>query len=143
MAAGRPPPARGPGGFCVLLLLAGRLRLGPGTIRITRRELGWAALIGSLLVCGGNGLVNVAEQYIPSGIAALVISSVPLWVAVFRRLTGERVPRLTLLSVVLGFGGVALLLLPQIGHGGSKVVGYVLVLAAAFSWASGSFLSGR
>jgi drug/metabolite transporter (DMT)-like permease len=88
-------------------------------------------------------VVNVAEQYIPSSLAALVISSVPLWVVVMRRATGERVPWLTLASVAVGFGGVALLLLPGGATHVGKPIGFVLVVLAAFSWALGSFSSSK
>jgi drug/metabolite transporter (DMT)-like permease len=85
----------------------------------------------------------VAEQYIPSSLAALVIASVPLWVVVMRRVTGESVPRLTLVSVAVGFAGVALLLLPGGATDVGKPIGFVLVVCAAFSWALGSFSSRR
>ena len=99
--------------------------------------------MGSLLVAGGNGVVNVAEQYIPSSLAALVISSVPLWVVLMRRVTGERVPLLTLASVGVGFCGVALLLLPGGATDSGKPIGFFLVVLAAFSWATGSFVSRK
>ena len=51
---------------------------------MTRRELGGAALVGLLLLTGGNGMVAVAEQHISSGLAALLVASVPLWLVVFR-----------------------------------------------------------
>jgi drug/metabolite transporter (DMT)-like permease len=125
----------------VVLWTVLRLRRGAPAMRVTRRELAWCCLVGCLLVTGGNGLVNLGEdQHLPSGIAALIVSSVPLWVVVMRRLTGERVPLVTLASVGVGFLGVALLFLPGGGHGG-RLVGYLLVVGAAFSWAVGSFVS--
>jgi drug/metabolite transporter (DMT)-like permease len=60
-----------------------------------------------------------------------------------RRLTGESVPRLTLASVAVGFGGVALLLLPGGATHLGKPIGFFLVVLAAFSWALGSFSSRR
>jgi drug/metabolite transporter (DMT)-like permease len=108
---------------------------------LTRAQIGACWLVGSLLAAGGNGVVNVAEQYIPSSLAALVISSVPLWVVLMRRVTGDSVPRATLASVAVGFGGVALLLLPGGATHLGKPIGFVLVVCAAFSWALGSFSS--
>jgi len=70
-----------------------RLRSGPARVRATRAELAGAALIGNLLCFGGNGLVTVAERDVPSGLAALIIGSVPLWVVVMRSIHGDRVPR--------------------------------------------------
>jgi drug/metabolite transporter (DMT)-like permease len=127
----------------VLLYAVARARGAPSVRTLSRRQIGACWLVGSLLAAGGNGVVNVAEQYIPSSLAALVISSVPLWVVLMRRATGESVPRLTLVSVAIGFGGVALLLLPGGATHVGKPIGFVLVLLAAFSWATGSFTSRK
>lgn len=129
-------------GIAGLLLYAVARARGAVSVRtLTRRQLAACWVVGSLLVAGGNGVVNVAEQYIPSSLAALIISSVPLWVVLMRRVTGERVAWVTLASVAVGFCGVALLLLPGgAGHSG-KPIGFVLVVCAAFSWALGSFVS--
>ncbi len=141
-----PPLLMGAARFCAagLLLYAVARSRGSESVRdLSRRQLVSCWLIGSLLAAGGNGVVNVAEQYIPSSLAALVISSVPLWVVLMRRVTGDSVPRLTLASVAVGFSGVALLLLPGGGAHGVKPIGFVLVVCAAFSWALGSFTSRR
>src|SRR3954451_20271983 len=125
----------------LLLYAIARYRGAPSVRSLSRKQLGASWLLGELLVAGGNGVVNVAEQYIPSSLAALVISSVPLWVVVMRRVTGERVPVLTLASVAVGFAGVALLLLPGGAPDVGKPIGFALVVFAAFSWALGSFSS--
>src|SRR3954465_754913 len=127
----------------LLLYGVARFRGAPPVRTLTRAQIGACWLVGSLLAAGGNGVVNVAEQYIPSSLAALVISSVPLWVVVMRRATGESVPRMTLASVAVGFGGVALLLLPGGAPHLGKPIGFFLVVLAAFSWALGSFSSRR
>jgi drug/metabolite transporter (DMT)-like permease len=127
----------------LLLYGVARFRGAPSIRSLTRAQIGACWLVGSLLAAGGNGVVNVAEQYIPSSLAALVISSVPLWVVLMRRVTGDSVPRVTLASVAVGFGGVALLLLPGGATHLGKPIGFVLVLCAAFSWALGSFSSQR
>jgi drug/metabolite transporter (DMT)-like permease len=125
----------------VLLYAIARLR---GSQRwVTWRELGSCAVAGTLLAAGGNGVVNLAERYIDSGMAALVVAAVPLWVVLMRRLTGERIPLGTLLSVLTGFAGVGLLLAPGGGGGSDRTLGFFLVLFASFSWALGSFLSPR
>ena len=127
----------------LLLYAIARFRGADSVRSLSRAQIGACWLIGSLLVAGGNGVVNVAEQYIPSSLAALVISSVPLWVVVMRRVTGERVPVFTLASVAVGFIGVALLLLPGGATDSGKPIGFVLVVCAAFSWALGSFSSRK
>src|SRR3954466_8817735 len=127
----------------LLLYLVARARGAPSVRTLSRPQLGACWLVGSLLAAGGNGVVNVAEQYIPSSLAALVISPAPLWVVVSRRFTGEHVPALTLGSVAVGFGGVALLLLPGGATDVGKPIGFILVVCAAFSWALGAFRSRR
>jgi drug/metabolite transporter (DMT)-like permease len=131
-------------------LLAGLIMLAIVAVRVPRsvltsvdrRQLGWAAFCGCALATGGNGLVMVAEQSIASGLAALIVAMVPVWVVLMRRASGEPVARVTLVGVVFGFAGVALLLLPG-GGGHSEPLGFFLVLGASLSWATGSFASSR
>jgi drug/metabolite transporter (DMT)-like permease len=123
--------------FWIVLRLTG----GAEKVRVTGRELAGAALIGTLLCFGGNGLVTVAEQDVPSGLAALIIGSVPLWVVVMRAGHGERVPRGTLAGVAVGFAGLALLVLPGDRPGEAPLWGVLTCLAASISWAAGSFYS--
>jgi drug/metabolite transporter (DMT)-like permease len=118
-------------------------RGGVAAVRLPLRSLAATAVAGALLLFGGNGLVTVAEQHFPSALAALIIASVPLWVVVLRVATGERVPRTTLAGVLVGFGGVALLLLPGgRPEGADGAAALVLVLAAA-CWAGGAFASTK
>jgi drug/metabolite transporter (DMT)-like permease len=126
----------------VLLGIALMIRYGPGVLRVPPRRLGSAALVGVLLLTTGNGMVSVAEQHISTGMAALLVSSVPLWLVIFRRLSGDRPPLTTVAGVITGFTGVALLSVLRDGGSGS-VVGVVIILLAALSWSIGSFLSGR
>jgi drug/metabolite transporter (DMT)-like permease len=119
------------------------LRRGLAAVRVTGTQVLACLVVGSLLVTGGNGLVMVGEEHVPSGIAALVIASVPLWVVVFRRVTGDRVSLGTLVGVALGFAGVALLFLPGGAGAHGSFGGYVAVLFAGPCWALGSFLSPR
>ena len=111
---------------------------GFGRLRVPMREVAASGLVGLLLLVGGNGLVMVAEQSIPSGLAALCVAAVPLFVVVLRLATGDRPPGATLLGVVVGFVGIATLVQP----GGSATGGVVAVLCAALSWSIGSFVSG-
>jgi drug/metabolite transporter (DMT)-like permease len=111
-------------------------------VAVSRSQLLWCAFCGSALVTGGNGLVMVAEESIASGLAALVVAMVPVWVVLMRRVTGDPVSPLTMVGVALGFCGVALLLLPG-GGGHSEPLGFFVVFCASFSWATGSFVSSR
>jgi drug/metabolite transporter (DMT)-like permease len=112
-------------------------------LRVSREQLLSCALIGTLLVAGGNGFVMVGELHVPSGVAALIIASVPLWVVLYRRLGGERVARGTLVGVGVGFTGVALLLLPGGSGGHVRLLSLLIVCLAAPCWALGSYLSKR
>src|SRR4051794_24458223 len=124
--------------YAILLLRRGR-----AAVRVTARQVLACAVVGSLLVTRGNGLVMVGEEHVASGLAALIIASVPLWVVVFRRVTGDRVRPGTLLGVGIGFAGVALLFLPGGGGTGGTAGAYAAVLLAGPCWALGSFLSPR
>jgi len=127
------------GGLLLAVLAARGRSVLPG-----RRALGGALVIGLLLPAGGNGLVTVAEQDVPSGLAALLIASVPLWVVVLRATAGgERVARGTFGGVALGLAGLSILLLPGSRPAEATLAGVLLCLVAAASWATGSFLSPR
>ncbi|MGI8774633.1 MAG: EamA family transporter [Actinomycetota bacterium] len=121
-----------------------RLKRGRGSVRVTGRGLYAAAIVGAALLLGGNGMVSIAEQYVPSGLTALIIASVPLWVVVLRKLFREPVPRATLLGVGAGFVGVAILVSPgSEGSDGASLAMMLLVVLASVSWASGSFFSKK
>lgn len=127
-------------------LLAGALlaawvawRRGRAALRVTRQELACAALIG-LLLPGANGLLFIAERTVPTGVASLIIASVPLLVVLMRLAGGERPPRLAIAGVLVGFVGVAILFH---AHGGATWWGMVVTAIAAVGWATGSYLSSR
>lgn len=123
-------------GGVLALLVAWR-----GGLRMTRRQFGSGVLLGLLLPAWGNGLVVLAEQSVASGLAALLVASVPLYVVLMRRFAGERPPAVTYAGVLVGLAGLAVLLLDDVGE--SSWWGPWVVLLAAFGWALGSFLSGR
>jgi drug/metabolite transporter (DMT)-like permease len=112
------------------------------SVRPTRAQLLSALLVGSLLP-GANAVISVAEQEVPSSIAALLIGSVPLWVILLRRVSGESVPRASVGAVLMGFVGVALLLRPGEQSGDATFLGLLACVGAAVMWASGSFASPR
>lgn len=99
-----------------------------------------AAVLGFLLLFCGNGGVTLAEQRVASGMAALLITSEPLWIVILNWLRpGGKAPtpRETI-GILLGFGGVALLLAPQFGEGSSSLWASLLIVASALGWAAGS-----
>jgi drug/metabolite transporter (DMT)-like permease len=118
------------------------IRSGIQVLRVPWRRLGTAVLAGVLLLSFGNGMVGVAEQHMSTGLAALLVASVPLWLVVFRWSTGDRPAVSTLAGVLVGFCGLALLTLTRGGGSGSPL-GIAIILGAALSWSVGSFLSSR
>ena len=125
------------------LILAAWLTIRRVDLRISRRELGGAAAVGILLLAGGNGLVNVGERTVPSGVAALIVASVPLWIVVYRLIARDRIGRDLLFGVLLGLAGVAILVVPGGLNGTVDPVGTLVLFAATLSWALGTFLSPR
>ncbi|MGH9195891.1 MAG: EamA family transporter [Acidimicrobiia bacterium] len=100
-----------------------------------------AALIGLLLLVGGNGLVSWAEQTVPSGIAALMVGAIPIWFVSLDRIFGKaKVSWQAVVGIVVGFGGVAILVRPTATHSIDLFGAAALVLAPLF-WAIGSLYS--
>jgi drug/metabolite transporter (DMT)-like permease len=103
-----------------------------------------AFIIGALLLLGGNGGVVLAELFIPSGVAAVLVATVPIWLAVFdAALTRRRPSRLVIGGLVAGIIGVAVLLVPVEGLDGINPIGIGLVVMATISWAAGSLYARR
>jgi drug/metabolite transporter (DMT)-like permease len=101
-----------------------------------------AGLVGAGLVAGGNGLVVLAEVTLPSGIIALIIALVPLWMALVDRvLLRQRVGWITIFGLVLGFGGAALLIGVAAFDAGAPISGMLIGVLASLSWTSGSLYS--
>jgi drug/metabolite transporter (DMT)-like permease len=135
-------------------LMAGtRFLIAGGILYGVRRALGdpspakieWrsAAFVALFLLIGGNGGLTWAEQYVPSGIAALLVGSAPLWMALIDALrpAGRKPQVITWIGLLLGFGGIVLLIGPSNLNGDQGTmdpIGVIILLLAAFSWAIGS-----
>src|SRR5215210_4986886 len=103
-----------------------------------------AAIVGALLLLGGNGGVVLAELYIPSGIAAVLVATLPISLAFLDAIVTRRAPSaLVLGGIVAGIVGVAVLLVPVEGLDGLNPLGVALALGAEFSWAFGSIYARR
>jgi drug/metabolite transporter (DMT)-like permease len=113
----------------------------------TRLELRNTAIAGAFLLLGGNGLVSWAEQSIPSGLAALLVSTMPLWMAAMQMLLPQyrTTPSWqTLLGIALGFAGVLLLINPfQTGLQEVNLLGAVVTTLASILWAFGSLYGSK
>ena len=114
-------------------------------LKPTRAELGIVASTGVLMWVAGNGGVNWAEQRVDSGLAALIVGTMPIWVALMESLIDRRPPSLLLtLSLVVGFGGLVVLTYPMLKDGvGSDFFGVLAIVFASFSWGIGSIVLNR
>ena len=135
-------------------ILAGALlyawRRARGDAAPTWRNWAAAGVVGLLLIVGGNGTVSWAQQFVPSGLTALLIAVVPVWIALLEwaRPGGARPTPRVWAGILLGLAGVALLVLPALLGGGAGAkpylaLGILLVLGASFSWANGSLYARR
>jgi drug/metabolite transporter (DMT)-like permease len=117
-----------------------------GDPRPTLAQWKSASVIGTLLLVGGIGGVSWAEQYVPSGIAALVVAATPLWVVLLEMLRqrGKRPSLITLAGVAGGLAGIIILINPFESMGqqqGYNIAGILVLLMAALSWSIGSLYS--
>jgi drug/metabolite transporter (DMT)-like permease len=100
------------------------------------------AVVGLLLLCGGNGGLTIGETTLPSGFAAVLVATVPLWTVVFAwLLQRQRVTGSAAAGLVVGLGGVGVLV--GAGAPAGRLTGVITVLGAAAAWGLGSVLSHR
>ena len=120
-------------------------------VMVRRREsepLGWkqwgaAFVFGGALFLMGHGLLAWAQQEVPSGIAALLVGTIPLWFAILARIfLGERLGGRALAGLALGFAGLFLLVDPS-GEEGAEPVWALVIVLGALGWVAGSLYSQR
>jgi drug/metabolite transporter (DMT)-like permease len=113
-------------------------------------EIRKSILVGLLLIVGGNGVLVWCEQYLPSGLAALILAIIPIWMVLLDSIfvVKKRPASLTITGILLGVGGVALLsgvdrtvLLSTAGHQASVFFYTFILVMAGLSWAAGSLYS--
>ncbi len=124
----------------ILMLLAWR----SGAKRPTFAQWRSATLLGFIMFFGANSTLMIGQRTVPSGLAATLYATLPLWMAILSWLwQGEERPRgRVLVGLVLGFVGVALMFGGG-GSGGIDPLGGLLVLSSAICWTVGSLLSRR
>jgi len=144
-----------PGIVCaVRFLIAGSLMLlycsvKGRQIRVGARDLVKLAVVGILLLTGGNLTLAWAEQYVPSGLAALIVAVTPIWFLIINALLmhGDRISSRGLAGIGLGIAGAALLLWPDLRRSGrmghKELFASLSLLGGSFSWAFGSVLSKK
>jgi drug/metabolite transporter (DMT)-like permease len=121
------------------VIMAAIVKRRGGSMRVSRAAFGSCVLIGCLLP-GANAVLFYAERNVPTGLASLLIASVPLWVVLLRLWGRERLRARTLAGVGVGFAGVAVLLRPS---GGATTAGILLCLLSALMWSVGSVAAAR
>ena len=132
------------------VLVAGTLLVLWGVLRKkqvipSRSDLLILAASGLLLWIAGNGLVILAERRLDSGLAALIVASTPIWVALFESILDQKLPSpILVISLVTGFGGIVILSYPLLSSGvQADILSILALLAASFSWSSGLVLQSR
>jgi len=133
--------------FVIMALITGIFR-GWSALRVTRRQFASASFMGVALLGVGLGTVGLAQDYVPTGVMALIIASAPLTIVIWRVITGDRPARLTLVGVAVGLLGIGWMLLPGgtrpvSGTDGDVVFWSLLILIASIVWATTSFFSAR
>jgi drug/metabolite transporter (DMT)-like permease len=126
----------------VILLLCARLA---GGGMGTPRSWGRAAIYGAFFFVGCHGVLAYAQQRTPSGLASVLLATIPFWIAALKAvLPGDERPTLETLSLLLpGLAGVGLIAWREIGAAGVSAGDILLLLGAAASWAVGTVLSER
>ena len=113
--------------------------------RPTRAQWKAVSVVGLLMLFGGNGAVVWAEQRVPSGIAALLVAIVPVWMVLldWARPQGKRPSAAVFIGLALGLAGLVLLVGPGAlaAHGGVDTLGSLVLVAGSLFWASGSVYS--
>jgi drug/metabolite transporter (DMT)-like permease len=119
------------------------LRHGISSLKLSRSEWLGVGFVGLALLLGGNGLVMLGERDVPSGLAALIVAVIPLYVVLLRFIFREKVALATVAGVLIGFAGVAVLVVPRGIDGSVAIGGMVMLLLAPLSWSIGTFYSKR
>lgn len=130
------------------MIMFGIARLRGCRLTMDLRELRIVSIVGLMLLVGGQYGMMVAEQYVPSGLAALVVAVAPLWIALAESLFPDmqRPGRLGWVGLALGFSGLAILIAPRLTNveaGAGELMGLGIVIVGTWLWSGGSIYSKR
>lgn len=144
------PPLTGSGGrflvAAVLLAVVVAVVRGPRALRVTAAEVRALAVMGTMLLAVGIGTLSLALRYVPSGIGALLVAVMPLWIIVLRLRAGQRPAGRTLAGVAVGMVGLAFLVLPGgttpvAGSDRDVLLWSLAIVGSSFVWALFSWRS--
>ena len=139
LEGGFPPFLLGGVRFIIAGGLMYAIRRWRGVPAPTRAQWGNAAMMGVFLLVLGNGMVNLAEKTVSSGMTAVAVASAPLWMGIFAAMRGQKPSRMEWIGLGIGFLGVLWL------NAGSSLtaspVGLVALLVASLAWSFGSIWS--
>ncbi|CAB4559012.1 MAG: EamA family transporter [Actinobacteria bacterium] len=130
----------------VIMLVALAIRFGPRFLVVTRRQILAMALLGALLLGLGLGMVAMAQyNEVPTGMVALLIAALPLWIAIFKVIDGAKSSPLSWLGIIIGFIGVGILLQPELSkpNNGAHIFWMLMVMVGNFGWAIGTYIAPR
>ena len=120
---------------------------GVKVLKVTSKEVLATLFLGGLLLGFGLGNLTLAERYVPSGIAALIVAALPIWVTLFQYLAGIIPDKRTLVGITLGIIGVAIIVLPNrssINDAGENLGFWMLmILLGNIAWGFGTFITPR
>ncbi|HEU5473645.1 MAG TPA: EamA family transporter [Actinophytocola sp.] len=112
--------------------------------RVPPAQAGNAVIAGLLTLAAARGLISYGQQFVDSGLAALMVASVPVWIMLYRMIGGDRARPVAMLGIAMGFLGIALLCLPAgAGVAALPVAGVAALLVAAACEAAGMFGTSR
>ena len=130
----------------LIMLVALAIRFGPRFLVATKRQILAMALLGALLLGLGLGMVAMAQyNEVPTGMVALLIAALPLWIAIFKVIDGAKSSPLSWLGIIVGFIGVGILLQPELSKpdNGTHIFWMLMVMFGNFGWAIGTYIAPR
>ncbi|CAB4341114.1 MAG: EamA family transporter [Actinobacteria bacterium] len=134
--------------FLLLLLVVG-LTSGFAQFRISLRQWVNSFVLGIMMLAVGLGVVSSAEHVVPIGVAALIVGSMPIWTGILRMVDNDRPSRKTLIGVLTGFVGLAIILQPgeTVPRAGAEALNVTLwmgiLVIGNILWSLGSFMTPR
>lgn len=122
------------------------VRSGIRQFALSWRQAAGTVFMGTILLAMGNGLTSVGQlKGVPSGVTALIIATVPLWIALYRTVSGDRPPVVSLVGIGVGMAGLVLLVVAGPGVDGNSlpILGVLIILISSVSWSFGSWIQPR